>query len=143
MATSPESAASNVAPLSALVPMIHVADVERSAEFYRLLGFEVGNKVPPVGPPHWAWLYQPKASNWKHGANLMVTRTGRPLKPDAQDVLFYLYAADLKALRAELVAKGIKAGEICYPEYLPAGEFRLEDPDGYGLFVAQSGPDTP
>jgi len=26
----------------------HVADVERSAEFYRLLGFEVGNKVPTL-----------------------------------------------------------------------------------------------
>jgi hypothetical protein len=31
------------APITGLVPMIHVANVERSAEFYRLLGFEVGN----------------------------------------------------------------------------------------------------
>jgi hypothetical protein len=32
--------------------MIHVADVERSAAFYRLLGFEVGNAVPREGPMH-------------------------------------------------------------------------------------------
>ena len=49
-------------PISGLVPMIHVAHVERSIEFYRLLGFEVGNKVPPTGPLHWAWLVCAKSS---------------------------------------------------------------------------------
>jgi hypothetical protein len=51
------------APLTRLVPMIQVADVERSAAFYRLLGFEIGNKVPRSGTPHWAWLYAPKAAD--------------------------------------------------------------------------------
>jgi catechol 2,3-dioxygenase-like lactoylglutathione lyase family enzyme len=43
--------------------MIRVDDIERSAAFYRLLGFEIGNRVPRIGPPHWAWLHQPQASN--------------------------------------------------------------------------------
>ncbi len=76
-------------PIGALVPMIHVADPERSIRFYRLLGFEVGHFVPPAGPMHWAWLYAPKAADWKRGPNLMVTRSrthrradaGRPLLP--------------------------------------------------------------
>ena len=123
--------------------MIHVADVERAIEFYRLLGFEVGNSVPKDGPKHWAWLYCPAVENWKNGANLMVTRTARPLNPDAQDVLFYLYASDLVALRDDLIAKGVKASEIRYPEYSPKGEFRIDDLDGYCLMVAQSGTNTP
>ena len=41
------------------------------------------------------------------------------------------------------MAKGFSASEIKYPEYLPEGEFRLEDPDGYTLMIAQSGHDTP
>jgi len=49
-----------------------VSDVERSAVFFRLLGFEIGNKVPRTGKPNWAWLYQPKAESWKRGANLML-----------------------------------------------------------------------
>ena len=129
------------APINSVVAMIHVADVERSAEFYRLLGFEIGNYVPREAPPmHWAWLYQPNAPSWKTGANLMLTRTSRPNPLDKEEphVLFYLYARDLKALRAELVAKGIKASEICYPEYLPHGEFGLHDPDGYLLMIGQS-----
>jgi catechol 2,3-dioxygenase-like lactoylglutathione lyase family enzyme len=123
--------------------MIHVANVERSAEFYRLLGFEVGNFVPRAGPMHWAWLYAPKAADWRRGPNLMLTRSARPIDADVQDVLFYLYAADLKSLRGMLLDKGIGAGEISYPEYLPNGEFRLQDPDGYTLMMAQSVIDTP
>jgi catechol 2,3-dioxygenase-like lactoylglutathione lyase family enzyme len=131
------------APITGLVPMIHVANVERSAEFYRLLGFEIGNFVPRAGPMHWAWLYAPKAADWRRGPNLMLTRSARPIDADVQDVLFYLYAADLKSLRGMLLDKGIRAGEISYPEYLPNGEFRLQDPDGYTLMMAQSVADTP
>src|SRR5947209_19187239 len=94
--------------LTGLVPMIHVADVEGSNEFYKKLGFEVGKSVPPAGPKHWAWLYCPAVENWKNGANLMVTRSARPLNPDAQAVLFYLYATYLVALREDLLAKAIK-----------------------------------
>ena len=123
--------------------MVHVADVERSAEFYRLLGFMIGNSVPTEPPLQWAWLYAPKASDWKRGPNLMLTRSIRRVDPSAQDVLFYLYAADLPGLRNTLLSHGIDAGEIAYPDYLPNGEFRLHDPDGYTLMIAQSGADTP
>lgn len=130
-------------PVGALVPMVHVREIDRSVAFYRLLGFEIGNYVPPEGPMTWVWLYAPKAPDWKDGPNLMLTQSARAIDADAQDVLFYLYAADLPALREGLLAAGVPAGEIDYPEYLPAGEFRLTDPDGYTLMIAQAGPDTP
>ena len=129
--------------ISALVPMIHVADVERSAAFYRLLGFEIGNYVPRTGRKEWAWLYSVSAEDWKRGPNLMVTRSTHAIDKDAQEALFYLYAKDLKAVREVLVANGIAAGDICFPEYLPEGEFRVTDPDGYVLMIAQAGTDTP
>jgi catechol 2,3-dioxygenase-like lactoylglutathione lyase family enzyme len=138
------SAASQaVAPISSLVPMIHVADVERSVEFYRRLGFEVGNRVPESGPMHWAWLYSPTFADWKRGPNLMLVRTSCPIGDHEQEALFYLYASDLFALRDELLAATITAGEIDYPEYLPKGEFRVLDPDGYTLMIAQSTEGTP
>ncbi len=52
-------------------------------------------------------------------------------KKRAKTILFYVYARDLESLRRELLAKGLNASEISYPEYLPEGEFRLQDPDGY------------
>ena len=130
-------------PISGLVGMIHVTDVERSAGFYRLLGFEIGNRVPRTGPMHWAWLYAPLAPDWRRGPNLMLSRSDCAIDAGAQAILFYLYATDLKSLRDHLLAAGIQAGEISYPEYLPDGEFKVQDPDGYTLMIAQSSSDTP
>jgi catechol 2,3-dioxygenase-like lactoylglutathione lyase family enzyme len=143
MSDGRSASASSVAPISSLVPMVHVANVERSVEFYRRLGFEVGNRVPPSGSMHWAWLYSPTVADWKRGPNLMLVRSDCPIEVREQATLFYLYAADLVALRNALLASGVDAGEIDYPEYLPKGEFRVLDPDGYTLMIAQSTAETP
>ena len=141
-----DDTATDSAPVSSIVAMIRVADVMNSAKFYRNLGFEIGHAVPRECPPfHWAWLYQPKAPNWKTGANLMLVSGEVPgtAESRAKTVLFYLYARDLKSLREKLLGEGFSADEISYPEYLPEGEFRLQDLDGYTLMIAQSGRDTP
>lgn len=132
-----------ITSINALVPMFHVGDVERSAAFYRLLGFEIGNRVPRTGRIEWAWLYSVQAEDWKRGPNLMLTQSSHAIDAKAQEVSYYLYAQDLKAVRELLLAKGIVAGEICHPEYLPNGEFRVTDPDGYVLMIAQAATDTP
>jgi catechol 2,3-dioxygenase-like lactoylglutathione lyase family enzyme len=136
---------SELPPISAIVPMIHVEDIERSITFYRLLGFEVGNYMPrePGARKHWAWLYAPKAPNWKRGPNLMLVVSECAIDAHAQEVLFYLYAPDLPSLRAHLLESGVDASEISYPEYLPNGEIRVVDPDGYTLMIGQAADNTP
>lgn len=140
MAANPEAVANASAPIGAVVAMVRVVNMERSLAFYARLGFKVGNYVPREAQPadwHWVWLYQPQAPNWKTGANVMLVRGGE-VDAKAQGVLFYLYAADLVALREQLLAAGVQCGGICYPEYLPKGEFGTHDPDGYQLMIAQS-----
>ena len=117
--------------LRSLVPMAHVADVSRSAQFYELLGFKVKNTVQSDGQVQWAWLQN-------GGADLMLARSGRPMNPGAQDVLFYMYAPDVAAYREELESKGVQVGPLKYPFYSPRGEFRINDPDGYTLFVSHA-----
>ena len=123
--------------------MLPVRDVERSAAFYKLLGFEVGNRVPHEGQMGWAWLYMPQASDWKTGANLMLSRNDHPGPLNAPGMLFYLYVADLVALREKLLAVGLAPGSISYPFYLPKGECELRDPDGHVLMLAQRDDNTP
>jgi len=115
-----------------LVAFAHVADVERSVRFYADLGFSVANRVVPAGQttPVWAWLESEKA-------NLMVGLASGPIDSAQQAVLFYLYYDDIKQTRAALVERGHAPGEISYPFYMPGGECRLEDPDGYVLMLAQ------
>jgi hypothetical protein len=55
-----------------------------------------------------------------------------------QEVLFYLYSSDLVALRQHLLDRGVEVTQITYPFYMPNGEIRLEDPDGYVLLVGQA-----
>ncbi len=142
-AHTPTGSIAGQAAITGVVPMVHVIDVERSVEFYRQLGFEVGNRIPASGLMQWAWLYAPTAADWKRGPNIMLTRSECAIDAAAQQVLFYLYATDLKSLHSMLLAQGVAASDISHPEYLPEGEFRIEDPDGYTLMIAQSGSDTP
>ena len=115
-----------------LVAFAHVASVDRSIKFYAGLGFRVKNTVVPQGQsaPVWAWLESEKA-------NLMVGLADGPVDASQQAILFYLYFDNIKQTRDALVELGHSPGEIKYPFYMPGGECRLEDPDGYVLMLAQ------
>ena len=131
------------APVSSVVVMLPVSDVERSAAFYAHLGFRVGNRVPRTGAMHWAWLFSPTASDWRLGPNLMLSRGNGVPDAQAHPVVLYLYAGQLAALRDQLVAAGLEPGPIEFPDYLPLGECFLKDPDGHHIYLAQSFDDTP
>jgi catechol 2,3-dioxygenase-like lactoylglutathione lyase family enzyme len=134
-----------------LVPMAHVADVEDSIGFYTShLGFSVRNRLEHGGRTFWAWLDSGSAS-------LMLSAASAPVDPEQQAVLFYLYADDVAGLREKLLAEGLAEGEaykggnppgsggrrlvyrITHPHYMPKGELRIADPDGYVLLVGQTG----
>ena len=116
-----------------LVPMLSVADVERSIAFYRHLGFELGNTFAPpdATKPSWAWLRS-------GDAQLMVAAASEPVVPEQHAVLFYVYTDDVAAARSALVEAGLSPGEITTPFYAPRGEFELVDPDGYIVMVTHT-----
>lgn len=51
-----------------------------------------------------------------------------------------VYFDSIKRTRAALEELGYSPGEIKHPFYMPGGECRLEDPDGYVLMLAQMQP---
>jgi catechol 2,3-dioxygenase-like lactoylglutathione lyase family enzyme len=124
-------------PIYALTPYAHVEDVGRSVEFYRRLGLDVRNSYEEDGKLTWAFVTSPGADpNWA-AARLMLAQADRPVDASQQAVLFYCWARDLEAFRAELEAAGVEVGEIEHPSYMPAGELRVLDPDGYVVLVGQ------
>jgi predicted enzyme related to lactoylglutathione lyase len=132
MTTSPQGVAApaQVAP-KAVVALLHVSDVQRSVRFYEKLGFEVGNEPlkNDQGVTTFVWMHHGSA------AQIMLTLTGRPLNPGAQDIMFYLYVTDIRAYRERVISRGVSVGALKYPFWSPNGEFRVDDPDGWTWMV--------
>jgi catechol 2,3-dioxygenase-like lactoylglutathione lyase family enzyme len=124
-------------PIDALTPYAHVADVARSVEFYRRLGLEPRNRHEQDGKLVWAFVTSPAKDPNDAGARLMLAQADVPIEPSQQAVLFYCWARDLETLHAELTEAGVEVGEITRPFYMPAGELRLLDPDGYVVLVGR------
>jgi catechol 2,3-dioxygenase-like lactoylglutathione lyase family enzyme len=59
-------------PVDAITPYIHVADVQRSIDFYRRLGLDVANVHEDDGMVVWAFLTSPADDPNHARARLMV-----------------------------------------------------------------------
>jgi hypothetical protein len=114
-------------------PMFHVAAIEKSIRFYELLGFKTidTDRCEPLG---WARLQCA-------GGAVMFLRAEDDHAVDsaAQGVMLYMYTPDLKGLREQLIAGGVKVPPIGYPGYMPSGELNLVDPDGYHIAIGHWG----
>lgn len=131
-----------------LVPFVHVYDIARSIAFYAKLGFElIDSKADPHARIFWAYLRGDRAE-------LMLGSASGPIDADLQSVLLYMYSKDVQGLRTHLLTQGLRdAGEytghrtaddgpsavhtVAHPPYMPAGELRITDPDGYVILVGQ------
>jgi predicted enzyme related to lactoylglutathione lyase len=108
-------------PLRSVVAMAHVKSVPTSIEFYKKLGFEIGNTFTPNDTDEitWAWLESDQAQ-------FMITKADEPVIASQQAVLFYIYCDDVLAKRAELEQAGLSPAAVRYPFYSPRGEFRVK-----------------
>jgi len=85
--------------ITGLVPMAHVADVQRTVAFYKLMGLEVrGSLRNSTGDLQWVYVACERAE-------VMFTRADEPVIASQQAVLFYLYSLDLIALRQHFVGE--------------------------------------
>lgn len=111
-------------------PMLHVAEIEKSIQFYELLGFSTvdTDRCKPLG---WARLHC-------EGGALMFLRAEGPVD-QAHQVMLYMYTPDLSGLREQLLARGLQVPPINYPGYMPSGEITLRDPDGNIVLVGHWG----
>ena len=112
-------------------PMLHVAEIEKSIQFYELLGFATidTDRCQPLG---WARLHC-------EGGAVMFLRAEEPVNASAHPVMLCMYTPDLTALREHLLASGVNVPPIKHPGYMPSGEITLADPDGNIIIVSHWG----
>jgi catechol 2,3-dioxygenase-like lactoylglutathione lyase family enzyme len=123
--------------IDGLTAYAHVADVQRSIEFYRHFGLEVQNRHESGGTLVWAFVTCPSDNPHDAGARLMLALADGPLDAASQAVLFYCWTPDVQGLHDQLAAAGVEVEDVKHPFYMSAGEFRAVDPDGYVLLVGQ------
>ncbi len=125
--------------LKTLIPMLNVADIEASLEFYRdALGFEVVSLPDKVKEWQWATI--------RSGATeLMVSQTeegpqlAMPIDLAANSgwpTIFYFYPDDVVALYESVRAKGFETTEL-ETTFYGMREFSMQDPDGHVLSFGQ------
>lgn len=122
--------------LTRLVPMLHVADIERSLAFYReRVGFTLLS--PESAVKEWRWV------------DLMLAGglTGGPIREKGATtedwpVMFYFYPDDVVGLHETLRKRGVDVGGLCVTFYRMK-EFSCLDPDGHMLTFGQETDEPP
>jgi catechol 2,3-dioxygenase-like lactoylglutathione lyase family enzyme len=113
----------------------HVADVQRSVDFYGLLGLSLRSTHEVDGQLVWALVAGGEPDD--ASAGLMLALASGPVDASVQAVLFYCWTPDVVGVRDALLRAGVEVGAITHPFYMPFGELRLIDPDGYVVLVGQ------
>lgn len=127
-------------------PMLHVASIERSIEFYERLGFETidTDRCEPLG---WARIHCEGGAlmflraehdhdhdhGHEHGhghAHEHESAGGTEHSHTHPELLLVMYTEDLAGLREQLIGQGVEVSEIRHPDYMPSGEMGVPDPDG-------------
>jgi predicted enzyme related to lactoylglutathione lyase len=132
----PDAGVSRVA-MNLEVHVIPVSDVERSKQFYQLLGWRLDEDVAPATDVRIVQVTPP-------GSGCSVT-FGKGITPAAPgSAVGALIVSDIKAAHDELVRRGIGASEMWHGAPFPL-EARLPGPDpehtSCGSFFAFADPD--
>jgi predicted enzyme related to lactoylglutathione lyase len=119
------------------VHVIPVSDVDRSKQFYQLLGWRLDEDAAPAADVRIVQVTPP-------GSGCSVT-FGKGITPAAPgSAVGALIVSDIKAAHDELVRRGIGASEMWHGAPFPL-EARLPGPDpehtSYGSFFAFADPD--
>jgi hypothetical protein len=115
------------------VPVLRVADVARSMEWYRSTLGSVGDPFPAAPPHEFAILRQGQVE-------LMLRRGSPPVRPKPRphdwDVYLRREGSRFREVFAAFSARGIVTRRL---ERMPYGlaEFEITDPDGYVICLSQ------
>ncbi len=109
-----------------LIPMLPVADIGRSVEFYGKLRFEVENRND-----EWRWAMLRFGE-----CRLMIDQSINPHPGMPRTGVLYLYPSDIVGYHAQVSANGVAIPEL-ETTFYGLTEFRLDDPDGNRLWIGQ------
>ncbi len=124
--------------LRQMVPMLNVADIHRSLNFYKeIAGFELISGQEELEQWKWAEIRSGQVV-------LMLAQSGYlgeksdpvALEEESWPAVFYYYPEDVEQIHTHIKALGYEVGELSVTFY-GMKEFSLRDPDGHHLTFGQ------
>ena len=113
--------------MNRLIPMLPVADIGRSIEFYKKLGFSVENRRD-----EWRWAMLVFGE-----CRIMVDQSINVHPGTPRSGVLYLYPDDIVEYHQQVRATGLEIPDL-ETTFYGLTEFRLDDPDGNRLWVGQN-----
>jgi hypothetical protein len=114
-----------------IVPMIHVPDVNATAQWYQSIGFEIRNvnRECVDGEIDWALLRLGQSE-------IMLSAGGRPSSAQRREFDLYTHVDDVDTLRRTLDGK-IELVEDLHGTFYGAREFIIRDCNGFWITFGQ------
>lgn len=112
--------------MNRLIPMLPVANMPTSVEFYQKLGFAVEQRND-----HWGWAMLAFGD-----CRLMVDQSINVSPNTPRTAVFYLYPDDVSKYHQLLRGNGVGVPDLDATFY-GMTEFRIDDPDGNRLWIGQ------
>jgi len=117
-----------------LVPLLNVANVGVSIEFYEELGFEVKQKIEAEGALIWADLAHAGGGTLMLNAKNIIAPKDRAARPHYSDTVFYLTYPSAREMHGRLSSRGMDVTDVQKQPY-GIEEFYVRDPDGYEIAI--------
>ena len=113
--------------MNRLIPMLPVANMSASVEFYQKLGFSVEQRND-----HWRW-----AMLCFGECRLMLDESINADPGSPRSSVLYLYPGDIFEFHKQVRANGLVIPDLEVTFY-GMTEFRFDDPDGNRLWIGQN-----
>lgn len=121
----------------ALTPNLLVADVDQSADFYQLLGFEKIAQVPEQGKPQWAMVKRDEVALMLQDKKSAETDLPfRYTNGQNAGALLYFDVQDVEEIKSRLNGKVLVVKDI-HSTFYGTNELMVADPDHYLLIFAE------
>lgn len=109
--------------------LLYVSDIERTAEFYRLLGFRV-KVLRPTFAEAWLGKFYLQFTTETHGSEFVKEKAA---ERKGMGMYIYVRTDDVAGYHKALIEKGITPSSGPRDWSWGNREFALRDPDGYKL----------
>jgi uncharacterized glyoxalase superfamily protein PhnB len=108
-----------------IVPMLSVADVQATVDWYLSIGFELTNKFEHDGIVNWAYLHFGQGQ-------LMLNAGGKPATDSGRDTSLYIYVGNTDKLHAKIKDR-VEVVEDLHDSFYGMREFAIRDINGFRL----------